>query len=147
MTCFTCKHLLNIEVSHSKGTACPVRDSIWCSQCSIRGHTALDCTLVVHVKRPATLEELIPDDVRARWGIQTHTLIVWPTSQTLEDKEREISDANTIEVRFTDGKLDRSIRDVMRSLKIDTVHKMSDNLNNLRKWAVSNGKKVVLEAV
>jgi len=32
----------------------------------------------------------------------------------------------------------------MRSLKIDTVHKMDGNLKKLREWAVQNGKKVRL---
>ena len=144
MKCLTCKKLLNVEITHSNESPCPVLASIWCSQCCLHGHTKSDCTLVLHVRRPETLEELIPEDVRARWNICTATRIVWPQSQTLEEKEREISDVNTLEIRYTEGKQDRCIRDTMRTLKIDTVHKMADNLNIIRKWAVKNGKKVVL---
>jgi len=137
--------MLNVEVVHTSD--CPVLGSIWCSQCSMYGHLGPDCQTVQHIRRPESLEELIPEDVRKRWGITTYTKINWLKSELLEDKEREISDVNIIEVRFTPGKQDRCIRDVMLSLKIDTVHKMSDNLNILRKWAVKNGKKVVMSPV
>ena len=139
MICFTCKKLLNVELTHSDG--CPVLRSVWCSQCGVYGHATTDCPVVLHVKRPATLEELIPEDVRVRWGIHTHTHIIWPKSQSLEEKDREISDVNTIDIRYTEGKQDRSIRDVMRSLKIDTVHKMTDNLLIIRNWLQQNGLK------
>jgi len=100
--------------------------------------------VAAHVRRPATLEELIPADVRERWDLQTETPIVWSGSQTLEDIEREIADTNTIEVRFREGKRDSRIREVMNGLKIKTVHKMEDNLQRLRSWAIACGKKVRL---
>ncbi len=92
--------------------------------------------------RPRTLEELIPTDVRQRWGITTETPIVWSTPVTLKDAEREIADLNTIEVRFREGKRDSRIREVMRSLKIPTVHAMDGNMQKLSSWATANGKKV-----
>jgi len=63
---------------------------------------------------------------------------------TLEDAEREIADLNTIEVRYREGKQDNKIREVMRALKIPTVHKMEGNIQKLRAHAVSLGKKVRL---
>jgi hypothetical protein len=99
------------------------------------------------VWRPRTLEELIPADVRERWGITTETLIVWPTELTLEDAEKEIADTNTIEVRYKDGRENgrqQAIIKVMRTLKIPTVHKIEGNIQKLRQWAVANGKKVRL---
>jgi hypothetical protein len=95
------------------------------------------------VTRPRTLEELIPEDVRVRWGITTSTPIVWP-KPTLAVKEREIAEINTIEVRYREGRQDSKIREVMRSYKIPTVHKMEGNIQKLREWAVENGKKVRL---
>ncbi len=94
-----------------------------------------------HVTRPRTIEDLIPSDVRERWGIETVTPIIW-SWPTLEDQEREIADINTIEVRYREGKMDAKIREVMRSLKVATVHKMDGNIQKLREWAVRNGKKV-----
>lgn len=104
----------------------------------------MECDAVKHVWRPRTLEELISVDVRERWGITTETLIVWPTELSLEDMEREVADTNTIEVRYKEGKQDNRIREIMRTLKIPTVHKMEGNIQKLRQWAVANGKKVRL---
>jgi len=128
--------------------ACPVRASLWCSQCSCYGHRPIECDEARHVWRPRTLEELIPADVRERWDIDTTTQIVWhaPSCRplTVEDAEREIANTNTIEVRYREGKQDNRIREVMRHLKIPTVHKMDGNIQKLRMWAVSHGKKVRL---
>jgi hypothetical protein len=94
-------------------------------------------------RRPRSLEELIPNDVRQRWDIDTETLIVW-TKPDLQDAEREISDVNTIEIRYRDGKMDNKIREYMKANRIITVHKMDGNLQKLRAWAVSQGKKIRL---
>lgn len=99
----------------------------------------------MHVWRPSTLEELIPADVRERWALTTSTPILWSTKPlSLEDAEREIADSNTIEVVYREGKQDNRIREVMKGLKIPTVHKMDGNIQKLRSWAVANGKKVRL---
>ena len=125
-----------------------MRASLWCSQCSCYGHLPSDCDEAKHVWRPRTLEELIPADVRERWDIDTTTPIIWhaPTCRplSLEDAEREIAETNTIEVRYKEGKQDNRIREIMRTLKIPTVHKMEGNIQKLRAWAVVNGKKVRL---
>lgn len=142
MTCTTCSSTLGITRVHDG--PCPVRASFWCSQCSCYGHRAAECDEARHVWRPQTLEELIPADVRKRWGITTQTNIIWNTPLTLEDAEREIADLNTIEVRYREGKQDNKIREVMRALKIPTVHKMEGNIQKLRAHAVSLGKKVRL---
>ena len=140
MQCMTCWDLLRVNRSHD---VCPVRQSLWCTQCSCYGHLGADCDTVTHVTRPRCLEELIPADVRARWGITTETPIEWP-AVTLEVAEREIAESNTIEVAYREGRQDNRIREVMRSLKIPTVHKMEGNIHKLRTWAVANGKKVRL---
>lgn len=93
--------------------------------------------------RPRTLEELIPADVRERWKIDTETSIVWMLPK-LEDAEREIAEINTIEIRYREGRMDNKIREFMKQNKIVTVHKMEGNIQKLRAWAVSQGKKVRL---
>ena len=93
--------------------------------------------------RPRTLEELIPGDVRERWDIDTATNIVWLPAD-LEDAEREIAENNTIEIRYREGRMDNKIREVMKANRIVTVHKMDGNLQKLRAWAVSQGKKIRL---
>jgi|GEM_PF-6490926 len=57
-------------------------------------------------------------------------------------KESEIAEINTIEIRVSQGTRDKRIRDYMRREKIDTVHKMEDNIRILREWATARGKKV-----
>jgi hypothetical protein len=144
--CTTCRSTLGLTRFHDG--PCPVRASFWCSQCSCYGHRPAECDEAKHIWRPQTLEELIPADVRARWDIDTQTNIIWhaPTCRpiTLEDAEREIAQTNTIEIRYRDGKQDNRIREVMRTLKIPTVHKMEGNIQKLRSWAVAHGKKVRL---
>ena len=142
MACALCMKMVGLSRVHSDGV-CPVRASFWCSQCGCYGHLPSTCDEVVHVQRPRTLEELIPEDVRARWDIDTATPIVW-VKPSLEDAEREIADNNTIEIRYREGKMDNKIRETMRTYKLQTVHKMEGNLLKLRSWAVQNGMKLVL---
>lgn len=143
-SCTTCLKYMGLQRGHGEGEACPVAASFWCSQCGCYGHLPSACDEVTHVVRPRTLEELIPEEVRLRWGITTSTPILWTTPLTLADQEREIADTNTIEVRYREGKQDSKIREVMRVHKIPTVHKMEGNIQLLRKWAVEHGKKVRL---
>ena len=148
-TSASCKSALGLTRSHPEGTSCPVLASLWCSTCSCYGHTTASCSVVTHVTRPRTLEELIPADVRARWGIKTQTVIVWPTpsEMTLEDKEREIGEGSIIEIRHGGAlaiKLDAALRAFMKAQrpKIETVHKMEGNLLKVRMWAITQGKKI-----
>jgi hypothetical protein len=140
--CEWCHANLNIRVTHTTAT-CPAQASQYCVLCGCYGHVSDDCDEKPHVRRPRTYEELIPEDIRQRWGLTTTTAIVW-RAPTLEDKEREIPDSATVEVRYTKGRQDNAIRAVMREYSITTVHKMDENLRALRTWAVTNGKKVRL---
>jgi hypothetical protein len=152
-SCYHCKKSLGLTRVHAPGAPCPVVASLWCSGCSCYGHTTASCDAVSHVTRPETLEELIPADVRARWGIKTRTLIHYPAASeiTLEDAEREIGEGSVIEIRhgaLPEGpvKLDAALRTFMKAQrpKIETVHKMEGNLIKLRLWAVAQGKKIRL---
>lgn len=135
--CKTCWEWLGVTRTHA---VCPVRASAWCSQCGSNGHRPSECAESITWTRPATLEELIPADVRARWNITTSTKIAW-APPTEADADREIADINTIEIRYRD-KLDGKIREYMKQQKIHTTHKMEDNLKTLSLWATSHGKKV-----
>jgi hypothetical protein len=94
------------------------------------------------------LEQLIAPEVRARWGIRTKTPIVFDVPTT-EVAEREISELNVIEIRYRkgtgrDSKLDARVREFMRQNRLDTTHSCDANLVKLRRWAVSQGKKIRL---
>ena len=140
--CEYCLEKLGIRREHGS-TVCSLRASLWCSQCGSYGHTSSECTTIKHAWRPRTLEELIPEDVRKRWGITTQTPILWNTP-SLEDKEREIGDVNTIEIRHTSRTRDAAIREYMRANKISTDKRLESNIQRLREWAVERGKKLVL---
>ena len=144
MHCTICYTTLGIERSHAESELCPTRASFWCPHCSCYGHqaSACDARIPSGIQRPVTLEELIPIELRERWNITSHTVIahVPVLSLTLEDKEREIAASNTIEVIHKDA----AIRMYMRSMQIPTAHKMLDNIQRLREWAVGRGMKLRL---
>ena len=168
MNCKTCKTTLGLTRIHADGV-CDIRNALWCSQCSCHGHRSIECTKVKHVWRPRYLEELIPADVRERWGIETETPINWVKpayaslpakdreEKELADAEREIAESNIIEVLYSEdgsrkdcNRLDTRIRKVMNTLscnccpKLSSGHGKNENLIRLRKWAVTHGKKVRL---
>jgi len=67
----------------------------------------------------------------------------------VESAEREISELNTIEIQYRkgtgrDSKLDARLREFMRQNRLDTTHSCDANLAKLRRWAVSQGKKIRL---
>lgn len=141
MICKTCYSVLGVHTAHDDGATCPVAATYLCTQCGGHGHLASSCRITTHVRRPRTLEELIPPDVRARWGITTQTPIVW-SRPTVTTMEREITDENTIEIKHQGNNRDAKIREVMRQHKVRTAHSMEDNIARLRSWAVSQGKKI-----
>jgi len=135
-----------------------MRASAWCSRCSCMGHIPVECDTpeVSMVDRPATLEELIPEELRERWGIDTRTEIAWGSakSTSLIVKETEIANINSIEIRYSvkggrEVGLDSQLRKYMKANGIvnatgHTEHATTANLQRLREWAVSQGKKVRL---
>ena len=139
--CKTCFSVLGAQITHADGETCPVQATYICSQCGGCGHLATACRIVTHVRRPRTLEELIPADVRERWGITTQTPIIW-SRPSVDRMEREVSDEHEIQIRHQGNNRDAKIREVMRHYKIPTVHKMEHNVARLRSWAVSQGKKI-----
>jgi hypothetical protein len=108
------------------------------------------------VDRPATLEELIPEELRERWGIDTRTEIAWSAGAAapLIVKETEIANTNSIEIHYSakggrETGLDAQLRKYMKANGIvnatgHTEHATAANLQRLREWAVGQGKKVRL---
>jgi hypothetical protein len=139
--CKTCFSVLGVHAVHSDSEVCPVQATYVCTQCGGHGHLASTCRITTHVRRPRTLEELIPPDVRVRWGITTQTPIIW-SRPAVAVMEREVDDENTIEIRHQGNNRDSRIREVMRQHKVRTAHSMEDNMTRLRSWAVTHGKKI-----
>ena len=153
MTTQYCEACLKLGLRRVHTEACPVRASYFCNSCHNYGHLPSECSdTPITWYRPRTLEELIPADLRERFDIDTETPIVRWLRPTLEDADREIPENNAIEIRYRESRKgetvgkegkDRRIRDFMIANKIKTEHAMNDNIQRLREWAVSQGKKIV----
>ena len=151
---------LKIDREHAGGGPCPVRAAAYCTHCSCYGHIATECTdSSVMVDFPETLEELIPEESRKRWGIVTRTpirsVVTGGGKPDLETVHAAIADINTIDISHStevgSGRsLDKQLRAFMKANRI--VHdngctnaSQEKNLMELRRWAVERGKKVRIQ--
>ena len=110
---------------------------------------------------PETLEELIPEESRKRWGIVTRTpirsVVTGGGKPDLETVHAAIADINTIVITHSTEvgsgwSLDKRIRAFMKEKRI--VHDngctnatQEKNLMELRRWAVERGEKVEFKKV
>jgi hypothetical protein len=88
-SCATCKKYTGRIVCHDEN-GCPLKVSLLCRRCHHRGHLASQCTHgISNWERPTTLEELIPSDVRLRYGINTHTRVEFAAERGAPGTESE----------------------------------------------------------
>lgn len=115
-----------------------------CRKCCNTGHVESECVVddLFHWKRPLTLEELIPADVRERWNITTSTPIDWSNSKRDEDaKKRELHECNIIRISDTFEDLVQ----LTKVLKIDHKGKSrADKLAKILEYSTLQGKVVIL---
>ena len=74
MPCDTCLLWTGRHVEHAE---CPIKADLVCRRCCGSGHTTSECDFAPEI-HPTHLEELIPHDVRERYGITTRTEYVRP---------------------------------------------------------------------
>ena len=104
-SCTICLRWVGLTVYHVD-EACPTAPSVFCQQCHSYGHSASLCPDEwPHWTRPTTLEELIPADVRHRYGIRTATPLAFTA--------KEARGAGT-----TDERLARMEREGVHSMQI-----------------------------
>jgi hypothetical protein len=92
-------------------------------------------------KRPACIEELIPEEDRKRWRIQTKTPILHRplrVSHDLATADKEISKADTY--RIIDQ--DKKIRAFMKENKIHSTHEKVENQRKIIEWAIRRGERI-----
>lgn len=139
-SCTTCYALTGLHNIHDN-QPCPLSASMVCRRCHTRGHLAASCSSTAALwERPSCLEELIPDDVRALWSIQTITPMSYTTLAGAAGTESEL--CMDIEVSQNDKKM----RAFMTEHDIDTAHKTNENLQRIRDWAMHKGLRVRLVA-
>ena len=140
--CSICLTYREKSIVHTDG--CPYAASAPpCRQCHHRGHTSPACTEAwAHWERPTTLEELIPADVRIRYGIISHT----PTSFVEprgEATHKELSDRNTIVVPDDYNELLKFV-DTYK-IKVEKITKPSADIcfKAIKAWGVTRGCRVI----
>ena len=101
------------------------------------------------VERPATLEELIPVELRERWGIDSRTEIDWPEGKPtdIDLLEAEIAENNTIEIRYSakggwDTGLNAQLKKFLEANRLTSIPSLDGKMLRIRQWAVSQGKKI-----
>jgi len=135
--------LVCISVSHSK-EECPFASSIICRRCHHRGHWTADCTQSWH-EAPTCLEELIPWSERQRWGITSRTPFPLSAPRGSEEALKELDDINRVVIPSTFKELTALLE--RYNIKVEKVTKPSEEscMKALKKWAISNGKRLVKE--
>jgi hypothetical protein len=103
-----------------------------------------DCTATVSCEIPTTLEELIPADIRLKYGINTHT-----TYNAKYNSEDIVPDINKITIPE-----DASYAELGRILemyKIKVTDKITKEttaarLEALHEWAIARGYRIIMTA-
>jgi hypothetical protein len=95
-----------------------------------------------HWERPSTLEELIPADLRLRYGITTATPTSFATPRG-ESSLDELSAKNTLVVPEDYNELLKFVE--LHKIKVDKVTKPKSDecFKAIKAWAVSRGCRVV----
>jgi hypothetical protein len=99
---------------------------------------ATSCSAAALWERPSCIEELIPDDVRSLWSIQTITPITYTDLAGAAGTESELC----MEIDVSQN--DKKMRAFMVEHDIDTTHKTNENLQRIRDWAMHKGLRVRL---
>lgn len=140
--CSTCLSFLGCSKEHSDNI-CPIQTSLFCRRCHLKGHTATKCE-ESHAfwERPTSLEELIPQDVRTRWRITSHTSIPFVEPRGTSRTETELQYEYVI---HNDKK---NLAKFMEQEKIPTMRredgKKEDRVKTIRDWAMQRGYRIRL---
>lgn len=150
-SCSSCLSLTGQIVFHSDG--CPVRSSLLCRRCHVYGHLATECEqLWPHWERPTSLEELIPSDIRQRWGVSSSTPLFFPHSRS-ETRSAELSGERVayelpiLNVPREDSEMrkfmaDNSIRRPQAMASQKGKISQAENIARIREWAIERGFRV-----
>ncbi len=150
MSCASCLSLTGAIIFHDD--TCPVLPSLYCRRCSAYGHLAADCCQPWGYERPTSLEELIPHDIRQRWGVQTSTPFMNPFTRD-QVRDAELSgesiawELRVLNVPRDDGEMrkfmaDNSIRRTHANASQKGKISQAENIARIREWAIERGFRV-----
>jgi len=143
MACPNCKVSTGRELSHSNGE-CPQAVSFLCRRCNTRGHMTRHCKESwPQWERPTTLEELIPPDIRIRYGITTHTPIVYDTNRGDPGTERELERINEICIPSDYNELIKFTKKYNMNVETVTKPPKENLVAAIKTWGLSHGYRIV----
>jgi hypothetical protein len=99
-----------------------------------------------HWERPTTLEELIPVDVRMRYGIQTHTRIDFDKPRGSEGTDKELHYCSEIIIPENYNELKEFVD--RHKINVEKVTKESRLacIKAIQEWGVSHGYRIVMQS-
>jgi hypothetical protein len=104
------------------------------------------CTYgTAHWERPTTLEELIPSDLRTRYGITSNTRIEFTAPRCAPESESEIASINTIVIPDDYTQLNEFAKKhkiVIPNMK--TKKAEAAILTAIKDWAIRRGIRIVV---
>ena len=143
MSCLTCKKYTGRFITHD---CCPLAQSMICKRCMQRGHMTDACNEgQVSWERPTCLEELIPYDVRQRWGLHTMTPITFLLPRGAEGTESEIPTINTITIPEEYSDLKEFIREHKIEVAKVTKESKTECIKAIKAWAGRSGFRTIME--
>jgi hypothetical protein len=125
---------------------CPLSKSILCRRCHNKGHMTMHCSdRWSHWERPTTLEELIPVDVRMRYGIQTHTRLEFDKPRGADGTEKELHSCAEIIIPEDYSDLKEFVERHKISVEKKTKESRMACIKAIQEWGVSHGYRIVMQ--
>jgi hypothetical protein len=145
MSCTICQKFKGKSIVHGSD-GCPLSHSILCRRCHHRGHLTSHCSEKwPQWERPTTLEELIPADIRKRYGIISHTSLSFPKSRGEPGTETELSSINEVIIPDDYNQLKEFID--THNIKVEKVTKESRSncMKAVIAWGIHHGYRIVMK--
>ena len=146
MVCKNCQVFIGKDIIHPNDE-CPHASSFLCRRCHVRGHLTRNCTENwPQWERPTTFEELIPSDIKLRYGITTSTPICYPKARGEPGTEVELNDINEIVIPEDYNLLnDFAIKNKIKVEKV-TKPSLEKCIVAIKHWGVSHGYRIVIRS-
>jgi hypothetical protein len=133
--CTYCEKVLKGFPKHLP-QVCPFRKAMYCSYCSIKGHSTADCPVPPPdwAVKPVYVEQFLPGDVIKKYNITTKTLLPGCNDDPLRVEDLPIE-------HIVD---DNKVMEVwLKARSIQPATKQKDKVKQIIEWGNMNNKKIV----